>query len=200
MYVLDLIIIWSNIHGTRNCEIENSFLFQLHCQTSAIKAYTSDVTVRLLEICRQSCGGHGYLLSGGIGLLCSSALPLVTVEGENSVLYQQTARYVWVFSYTMDLFFHQEVWLGYFPWSLKICANAKEEEESERRRKSVVGFCFLNYLCITCAEKFVAAVWTLIPCFSYIKWKQESVSERVIRCFYPSSKDREWLPVSGGEF
>ncbi|KAK7102852.1 peroxisomal acyl-coenzyme A oxidase 1-like [Littorina saxatilis] len=71
-----------------------SHLAELHCQTSAIKAYTSDVTVRLLEICRQSCGGHGYLLSGGIGLLCSSALPLVTVEGENSVLYQQTARYL----------------------------------------------------------------------------------------------------------
>ena len=63
-----------------------------------MKAYTSDVTVRLVEICRQSCGGHGYLLSGGIGLLCNSALPLVTVEGENSVLYQQTARQEWAFS------------------------------------------------------------------------------------------------------
>ena len=32
-------------------------------------------------------------MSAGIGLLSNSALPLVTVEGENSVLYQQTARY-----------------------------------------------------------------------------------------------------------
>ncbi|XP_076447527.1 peroxisomal acyl-coenzyme A oxidase 1-like [Babylonia areolata] len=71
-----------------------SQLGELHCQTSAVKAYTSDVTVRMLEICRQACGGHGYLLSGGIGLLCNSILPLVTVEGENSVLYQQTARYL----------------------------------------------------------------------------------------------------------
>ncbi|KAL8588491.1 hypothetical protein ACOMHN_022278 [Nucella lapillus] len=71
-----------------------SRLGELHCQTSALKAFTSDHTARLLEVCRQACGGHGYLISGGISLLCSSALPLVTVEGENSVLYQQTARYL----------------------------------------------------------------------------------------------------------
>nr|KAG5696426.1 hypothetical protein BaRGS_020963 [Batillaria attramentaria] len=69
-------------------------LAELHCQSSALKAYMSEVVVQLLELCRQACGGHGYLASSGIGLLCASSAPLVTVEGENSVLYQQAARYL----------------------------------------------------------------------------------------------------------
>ncbi|KAK7464559.1 hypothetical protein BaRGS_00037894, partial [Batillaria attramentaria] len=69
-------------------------LAELHCQSSALKAYMSEVVVQLLELCRQACGGHGYLASSGIGLLCASSASLVTVEGENSVLYQQAARYL----------------------------------------------------------------------------------------------------------
>ena len=48
----------------------------------------------LVEVCRRSCGGHGFLMSSGIAENACSALALVTVEGENTVLYLQTARYI----------------------------------------------------------------------------------------------------------
>ena len=45
-----------------------------------------------VEVCRRSCGGHGFLLSSGIAENAMSSKALVTVEGENTILYLQTAR------------------------------------------------------------------------------------------------------------
>ena len=45
------------------------------------------------ETCRRSCGGHGYLLSSGIAQTVLDTMASVTYEGENTVLYLQTARY-----------------------------------------------------------------------------------------------------------
>ncbi|KAK6176957.1 hypothetical protein SNE40_015158 [Patella caerulea] len=69
-------------------------LAELHSQSSALKAITGDVSVHHSEICRRACGGHGYLWYAGIGEAVSSGASIITAEGENTVLYQQTARYL----------------------------------------------------------------------------------------------------------
>lgn len=66
--------------------------FQLHCESSGMKAFCTDNMLRELEIIRQSCGGHGYLNASGIAMLVTSAAPMVTVEGETTVMYLQVAR------------------------------------------------------------------------------------------------------------
>ena len=45
------------------------------------------------EVLRRSCGGHGYLMSSGLCPLVAEAHAGVTYEGENTVMYLQTARY-----------------------------------------------------------------------------------------------------------
>ncbi|KAL4226800.1 Peroxisomal acyl-coenzyme A oxidase 1 [Mactra antiquata] len=72
----------------------NRKLGELHAQTSGLKAFLSDMSTSMVETCRRSCGGHGYLKSSGIAENMVSSLALVTIEGENTVLYLQTARYL----------------------------------------------------------------------------------------------------------
>ena len=66
----------------------------MHCESAGMKAFGSENSVREVEIIRQSCGGHGYLNASGLGVAINSCKPLITVEGENTVLYLQVARYV----------------------------------------------------------------------------------------------------------
>ena len=47
----------------------------------------------LIETCRRSCGGHGYSHASGIPKIAATMAPVVTYEGENTVLFLQTARY-----------------------------------------------------------------------------------------------------------
>ena len=44
------------------------------------------------ETCRRSCGGHGYLLTSGVANIVLDSMATVTYEGENTVLYLQTAK------------------------------------------------------------------------------------------------------------
>ncbi|XP_069100899.1 peroxisomal acyl-coenzyme A oxidase 1-like [Argopecten irradians] len=67
---------------------------EMHAWSSGMKALVSDITVYDLEICRRSCGGHGYLRAAGLSDMVCGATPLATVEGDNTVLYLQVARYL----------------------------------------------------------------------------------------------------------
>ncbi|KAK3085344.1 hypothetical protein FSP39_001824 [Pinctada imbricata] len=67
---------------------------ELHCLSSGLKSFCSEHSVRQVEIIRQSCGGHGYLNAAGLGMLVNAAAPMITVEGENTVMYLQLARYI----------------------------------------------------------------------------------------------------------
>jgi len=67
---------------------------EFHSHTSVMKAICSDITTEHTEILRRSLGGHGFMMQSGLAPLSISSLPLCTVEGENTVLYQQTARYL----------------------------------------------------------------------------------------------------------
>ena len=47
---------------------------------------------RFSQICRVACGGHGYLVASGIKTVNNMLDAGCTYEGDNAVLYQQTAR------------------------------------------------------------------------------------------------------------
>ncbi|OWF34664.1 peroxisomal acyl-coenzyme A oxidase 1-like [Mizuhopecten yessoensis] len=67
---------------------------EMHAWSSGMKALITDITTYNMEICRRSCGGHGYLRASGLSDMVCEAFPLATVEGENTVLYLQVARYL----------------------------------------------------------------------------------------------------------
>jgi len=45
-------------------------------------------------VCRRACGGHGYTHSSGLGSLFADYVGVLTAEGENFLLTQQTGRYL----------------------------------------------------------------------------------------------------------
>ncbi|XP_078483319.1 peroxisomal acyl-coenzyme A oxidase 1-like isoform X2 [Ciona intestinalis] len=67
---------------------------ELHALSSGLKAYTSAISNTGLEVCRTSCGGHGYSCASGFPALYTNFTPSVTYEGENTVLLLQCARYL----------------------------------------------------------------------------------------------------------
>lgn len=69
-------------------------LLELHTITCGLKAFSSEIASEGVEIARRACGGHGYLASSGLSNLYVDLLPVVTVEGENTILYLQVARYI----------------------------------------------------------------------------------------------------------
>ncbi|RDD38380.1 Peroxisomal acyl-coenzyme A oxidase 1 [Trichoplax sp. H2] len=69
-------------------------LSELHGISSGLKAYTTDTATAGIEVCRRACGGHGYSNACGIQHIYANVLPCVTLEGENTVMYLQAARYL----------------------------------------------------------------------------------------------------------
>ena len=66
----------------------------MHGISAGLKAFTTEISIAGIEICRRACGGHGYSNASGIQQLYNLWLPSATYEGENTVMYLQTARYV----------------------------------------------------------------------------------------------------------
>jgi len=64
----------------------------VHATSSGLKALCADVASAGIEQCRMCCGGHGYSLSSGIPKIYTKTTAACTYEGENTVLYLQTAR------------------------------------------------------------------------------------------------------------
>ncbi|CAF0733727.1 unnamed protein product [Adineta steineri] len=76
---------------------KNVFLEQLpelHALSSGLKAYTSSVGEHLAHICRIACGGHGFLVASGLVGIRNFLDGTCSAEGDNIVLFQQTARYL----------------------------------------------------------------------------------------------------------
>ncbi|ELU01431.1 hypothetical protein CAPTEDRAFT_178214 [Capitella teleta] len=67
---------------------------ELHSQSCGLKAYCTDLSMDTVEVCRRSCGGHGFMMASGLCSLLMDGLGSVTYEGENTVLYLQTARFL----------------------------------------------------------------------------------------------------------
>ncbi|KAG4056519.1 hypothetical protein JG687_00003295 [Phytophthora cactorum] len=69
-----------------------SMLVVGHAMSCGLKVLASEMACNGIETCRRACGGHGYLLSSGLPVLLGDVVQMVTAEGENFVLCQQTAR------------------------------------------------------------------------------------------------------------
>lgn len=67
---------------------------ELHATSSGIKAYSSNGAMSGIELCRLSCGGHGYSHASGIPKIYVQTTAACTYEGENTVLFLQTAKYL----------------------------------------------------------------------------------------------------------
>lgn len=71
-----------------------SDLPELHALSSGLKATCTAITADGIEIARRTCGGHGYSALSGLPRLFASYVQNVTWEGDNNVLYLQTARFL----------------------------------------------------------------------------------------------------------
>ncbi|KAK2505462.1 hypothetical protein MC885_017698 [Smutsia gigantea] len=71
-----------------------SLLPELHALSSGVKAMVSDLCTQGAEVCRRACGGHGYSKLSGLPSLVNRVTASCTYEGENTVLYLQTARFL----------------------------------------------------------------------------------------------------------
>ncbi|XP_067666720.1 peroxisomal acyl-coenzyme A oxidase 1-like [Haliotis asinina] len=67
---------------------------QLHGLSSGLKAFSSWAASRMMEECRMSCGGHGYLNASGFSKIYVDLTPACTYEGENVVMMLQSARFL----------------------------------------------------------------------------------------------------------
>ncbi|KAF8068739.1 hypothetical protein FPV67DRAFT_1414516 [Lyophyllum atratum] len=65
-----------------------------HITTASLKAYATQTAADGAEDARKCCGGHGYSVLSGLPDLVADLAPMATLEGENYVMYQQTARYL----------------------------------------------------------------------------------------------------------
>ena len=66
----------------------------MHATAAALKAHSTWTVSEGIEECRKACGGHGYLLVSGLVQLFADYVPACTYEGDNYVLIQQTAKYL----------------------------------------------------------------------------------------------------------
>ncbi|KAJ4945039.1 hypothetical protein JOQ06_013578 [Pogonophryne albipinna] len=71
-----------------------SQLPELHALSAGLKAFTTWTTNAGIEVCRMSCGGHGYSRSSALPDIYVEFTPACTYEGENTVMMLQTARYL----------------------------------------------------------------------------------------------------------
>jgi hypothetical protein len=69
-------------------------LSELHATSSSLKVFCTDIAANGIEVCRRTCGGHGYLLSSGLPTLLTTYLQSVTVEGDNNLLPQQAVKFL----------------------------------------------------------------------------------------------------------
>lgn len=65
---------------------------EIEALAAGIKAYATWNTTHTLQICREACGGKGYLLENRIGILKADTDIFTTFEGDNTVLMQLVAK------------------------------------------------------------------------------------------------------------
>ena len=73
---------------------DDSRLGELHGIVSIFKGFATSRSLEATEICRRSCGGHGYLMVSGLPSIYANYLPSITYDGDNSILILQGAKYV----------------------------------------------------------------------------------------------------------
>jgi acyl-CoA oxidase len=71
-----------------------STVAHVHGLMAGAKAWFTNVAAEGAEDAKRCCGGHGYLSMSGLPEIVSTAAACCTLEGDNVVMWQQTARYL----------------------------------------------------------------------------------------------------------
>lgn len=66
----------------------------MHHLTSGMKSMYSQYTYDGLDVIRQKCGGAGYSAWSGFTQIIGDFSPQTTFEGDNTVMAQQSSRYL----------------------------------------------------------------------------------------------------------
>ena len=88
-YALDAVLDWLN---ARYAQRTPDTMRELESQAAGVKAYATWFTTEALQVCREACGGKGYLLENRIGQRKGDTEIYTTFEGDNTVLCYLVAR------------------------------------------------------------------------------------------------------------
>ena len=86
--------IYKNSHQKFLAEPECEELAEFNAILNCFKAVGSWYGMQGLQVCREACGGLGYSAFSGIKRLRSNQEALLVWEGDNTILLQQTSRYI----------------------------------------------------------------------------------------------------------
>lgn len=78
--------------GDPKLEETIELLKSTHATSSGLKAFCTWATLSAIEVCRQSCGGHGYSSYTGLAPLYNDFAVHCTWEGDNTILALQAGR------------------------------------------------------------------------------------------------------------
>ncbi|XP_070507364.1 acyl-coenzyme A oxidase 1-like [Chironomus tepperi] len=67
---------------------------ELHALSCCLKAVCTNEDAKNVEMCRLSCGGHGFLRSAGLDDVYRNSTAAQTYEGENTVMLLQASRFL----------------------------------------------------------------------------------------------------------
>ena len=73
---------------------DHSTLAYTHATMASMKAYATNLAAEGTEDARRLCGGHGFVSISGLPELVTMVFAATTFEGENYVMFLQTARYL----------------------------------------------------------------------------------------------------------
>ncbi|KAJ9453660.1 putative peroxisomal acyl-coenzyme A oxidase 1.2 [Diplonema papillatum] len=73
---------------------DTSDLPEIHASAAGLKGLCTRLAADGLEECRKCCGGHGYLLAGGVAATWADYVWQATAEGDAVVMLLQTARFL----------------------------------------------------------------------------------------------------------
>ncbi len=89
-----LIEIWGENKTILLNDYKNPLIAEFHALASALKALSTWNAIKGIQKCREICGGIGYSAYNRLGALLADTDVTQTFEGENSVLIQQTAKFL----------------------------------------------------------------------------------------------------------
>lgn len=73
---------------------QKGFSKKLHAIASGIKAISTWSAMKVIQVCRECCGGHGYSTLNQFSKFRNDCDIYTTLEGDNTVLLQQSAGYL----------------------------------------------------------------------------------------------------------